>query len=438
MGNSRGRPPQPRRRRGRQAGPHAHRRRRRGRRARRQRGAARRAARRTSACTSSAWSPTAACTRAGPPRGADRAGRGRGVPTSSSTPSPTGATRRRTAAPATCRRSRRWCAAGARASAPSSAATSRWTATSAGSASRRRYDLLSHGARRTTPRRGAQAVRAAYERDETDEFIEPTTRRRRGAHPPRRQRHRLQLPPRPHAPARCDRAARRDRGRRATDDADRVRGGLALPGRLPAASARRSRCRRSSRRPAARQLHVAETEKYPHVTYFFGGGEEDPESGERRELVPSPRDVPTYDHKPRDERPRGGRRRSSRAWREDELRFGIINFANADMVGHTGVDPGGGRGDRDGRRVPRRRRRGRAGHGGVLLITADHGNADDMLEPDGSPEHRALAQPGAVRSSPSTALALRDGGILADVAPTLLELLGIEQPAAMTGRSLLA
>src|SRR6202035_3808272 len=89
----------------------------------------------------------------------------------------------------------------------------------------------------------------------------------------------------------------------------------------------------------ARQLHVAETEKYPHVTYFFNGGEETPRSGERRELVASPRDVPTYDHKPQMSAREVAAAFVS-AWGEDGaggFRFGIINFANADMVGHTGV-----------------------------------------------------------------------------------------------------
>src|SRR5256714_4885939 len=87
-----------------------------------------------------------------------------------------------------------------------------------------------------------------------------------------------------------------------------------------------------------RQLHVAETEKYPHVTYFFGGGEEDPEPGEERELVPSPRDVPTYDHKPAMSAPDAARALCE-AWRGGEFAFGIINFCNADIVGHTGSIP---------------------------------------------------------------------------------------------------
>ena len=83
---------------------------------------------------------------------------------------------------------------------------------------------------------------------------------------------------------------------------------------------------------------MAETEKYPHVTYFFGGGEEAPEEGEQRELVPSPRDVPTYDHKPAMSAPEAAQAFCD-AWRDGAYAFGIINFANADMVGHTGSIP---------------------------------------------------------------------------------------------------
>ncbi len=134
----------------------------------------------------------------------------------------------------------------------------------------------------------------------------------------------------------------------------------------------------------ARQLHVAETEKYPHVTYFFNGGEERPYAGERRELVPSPRDVPTYDHKPE----MSARRGADRSWRPGASRrprFAIINFANPDMVGHTGVIPAAVRAVETvdeclGEVVA-------AVHaaGGACVVTADHGNAEHMLEPDGSP-----------------------------------------------------
>jgi 2,3-bisphosphoglycerate-independent phosphoglycerate mutase len=188
-------------------------------------------------------------------------------------------------------------------------------------------------------------------------------------------------------------------------------------------------------RTGARQLHVAETEKYPHVTYFFAGGEEAPCPGERRELVPSPRDVPTYDHKP-EMSAHEAAAAFARAWAEDQPKFGIINFANADMVGHTGVIPAAVRAVETvdeclGQVVS-------AVHatGGACVITADHGNADNMLEPDGSPNtaHSLNPVPFVVTVN---GLELRSGGILADVAPTVLQLLGIEQPGAMTGSSLI-
>ncbi|MGC1853574.1 MAG: 2,3-bisphosphoglycerate-independent phosphoglycerate mutase [Solirubrobacterales bacterium] len=185
-----------------------------------------------------------------------------------------------------------------------------------------------------------------------------------------------------------------------------------------------------------RQLHVAETEKYAHVTYFFNGGREEEWEGEERRLVDSPRDVPTYDHKPQ---------MSARAaadafvsgWSEGDYRFGIINFANPDMVGHTGVIPAAVQAVEE---VDRRLGDVVAAveaSGGACIVTADHGNCDHMLEPDGSPNtaHSLNPVPLVVTAD---SLQLRDHGILADVAPTALELLGIPQPKAMTGRSLLA
>jgi 2,3-bisphosphoglycerate-independent phosphoglycerate mutase len=184
-----------------------------------------------------------------------------------------------------------------------------------------------------------------------------------------------------------------------------------------------------------RQLHVAETEKYPHVTYFFAGGEETPEDGERRELVPSPRDVPTYDHKPAMSAPEAAAAFAG-AWREDRPRFGIINFANADMVGHTGVIPAAVEAIETVDRCLGEVVAAVEETGGVLLITADHGNADHMLNDDGSPNtaHSLNPVPCIVTAED---IELRDGGILADVAPTLLEMLGLEQPGGMTGRSLI-
>jgi len=183
------------------------------------------------------------------------------------------------------------------------------------------------------------------------------------------------------------------------------------------------------------QLHVAETEKYAHVTYFFNGGREQEWEGEERRLVESPRDVPTYDHKP-EMSARAAAAAFVEGWSGDGHRFGIINFANPDMVGHTGVIPAAVKAVETvdsclGDVVAAVER-----SGGVCVITADHGNCDHMLEPDGSPNtaHSLNPVPLVVTKE---GLELRSGGILADVAPTILELLGIPQPQAMTGRSLI-
>ncbi len=187
----------------------------------------------------------------------------------------------------------------------------------------------------------------------------------------------------------------------------------------------------------ARQLHVAETEKYAHVTYFFNGGDEAPQQGERREMVPSPRDVPTYDRKPQMSAEEAARAFVA-AWSEGDFRFGIINFANADMVGHTGVIEAAVKAVETvdeclGKVVA-------AVHesGGACVITADHGNADNMLEPDGSANTAHSMNPVPLIVTSAAAELHGEGGILADVAPTILEMLGIAKPAAMTGTSLIA
>jgi len=187
-------------------------------------------------------------------------------------------------------------------------------------------------------------------------------------------------------------------------------------------------------RAGASQLRVAETEKYPHVTYFFNGGNEAPVEGERRELVPSPREVPTYDHKP-EMSAREAARAFADAWGRQRPTFAIINFANADMVGHTGVIEAAVRAIETvdeclGQVVEAVR-----ATNGACLVTADHGNADHMLEADGSANTAHSLNPVPVIVT-VPGLLLRDG-ILADVAPTILELLGIEQPLEMTGRSLI-
>ena len=192
-------------------------------------------------------------------------------------------------------------------------------------------------------------------------------------------------------------------------------------------------------RAGASQLHVAETEKYAHVTYFFNGGEEAPVRGERRELVASPRDVPTYDRRP-EMSAREAAEAFVGAWRQDRggaVRFGIINFANADMVGHTGVVEAAVKAvetvdARLGDVVAAVQE-----SGGACVVTADHGNADNMLEPDGSPNTAHSLNPVPLIVTSEGVQLRQRGGILADVAPTVLELLGIAQPAEMTGRSLI-
>jgi 2,3-bisphosphoglycerate-independent phosphoglycerate mutase len=183
-----------------------------------------------------------------------------------------------------------------------------------------------------------------------------------------------------------------------------------------------------------RQLHVAETEKYAHVTYFFNGGREDEWPGETRILVPSPRDVPTYDKKPE----MSAHEVASRFEEEigNDYGFAIVNFANPDMVGHTGVIPAVVKAVETvdaclGRVVAAVERLG-----GVCVVTADHGNAEQMLEEDGvSPftAHTLNPVPLIVTISGAQVAA---GGSLADLVPTCLGLLGIPPERGMTGRQL--
>ncbi len=183
------------------------------------------------------------------------------------------------------------------------------------------------------------------------------------------------------------------------------------------------------------QLHVAETEKYAHVTYFFNGGREEEWSGEEHCLVDSARDVATYDLKP-EMSARAAADTFCSHWETNGYRFGIINFANPDMVGHTGVIPAAVSAieavDECLGRVVNTVHEA----GGACMITADHGNADHMLEPDGSPNTAHSLNPVPLIVT-AEGVSISREGILASVAPTALELLAIPQPAEMTGRSLL-
>jgi 2,3-bisphosphoglycerate-independent phosphoglycerate mutase len=305
------------------------------------------------------------------------------------------------------------------------------------------YDAIVHG-EAEPPRAdsGEAAVRAAYERDETDEFIKPTLVGEEG---------RIR-----------DGAAvfffnfRPDRARQLTralaepgfDEFDRGDAPsvefatlteyqadwdypVAFAPDRPSVTLASTLADRGER-----QLHVAETEKYAHVTYFFNGGEEHEYPGEERYLVDSPRDVPTYDHKP-EMSAREAAETFASHWRGGDYRFGIINFANPDMVGHTGVIEAAVKAVETvdeclGEVV-------RAVHekGGACVITADHGNCDNMLEPDGSPNTAHSLNPVPLIVTADVP-GLRDRGILADVSPTVLALLGESQPVEMTGESLIA
>ncbi|MCB1882623.1 MAG: 2,3-bisphosphoglycerate-independent phosphoglycerate mutase [Geminicoccaceae bacterium] len=183
-----------------------------------------------------------------------------------------------------------------------------------------------------------------------------------------------------------------------------------------------------------RQLRMAETEKYPHVTFFFNGGEERLYPGEERIMEPSPK-VATYDLQPEMSAMPLTDRLVAAVGAED-FGFVLVNFANPDMVGHTGVIPAAVQAIEAvdaclGRVVDTV-----LASGGACLITADHGNADNMLEPDGSPNTAHSLNPVPVIVT-AEGFELAEGGILADVAPTILEMLGIAQPAEMTGHSLI-
>jgi 2,3-bisphosphoglycerate-independent phosphoglycerate mutase len=308
------------------------------------------------------------------------------------------------------------------------------------------YDLLVHGTAEHHADTAPDAARAAYDRDETDEFIAATTVGEEARIRPGDSVIGFNFRP--------------DRMREITlalahpefGDVERGDGGLieryatmtsyeedwehpvAFPPHRPKTTIAKVLADRG-----LAQLHVAETEKYPHVTYFFNGGEETAYPGEVRELVPSPRDVATYD-----EKPEMSAREATDAflgrWSEQAFAFAIINFANPDMVGHTGVIAAAVTAVETVDACLGRIVEAVHGTGGACLVTADHGNCDEMLEDDGSPDtaHSLNPVPFMVTTPAGEAVSLVGEGILADVAPTALALLGIEQPPEMTGRSLLA
>ncbi|MGI8804531.1 MAG: 2,3-bisphosphoglycerate-independent phosphoglycerate mutase [Thermoleophilaceae bacterium] len=307
------------------------------------------------------------------------------------------------------------------------------------------YDAIVHGSAEPPKAGSGEAgVRAAYERGETDEFIEPTlvgeeARIRPGDAV-------LMMNFRPDRARQLTRAI----GDPSFHEFERSAGGdapevhlttlteyhgdwgypVAYPPEPPPITLASVLAARG-----VRQLHVAETEKYAHVTYFFNGGEEDAHDGEERRLVDSPRDVPTYDHKP-EMSARAAAEAFVDGWAAAGFGFGIINFANPDMVGHTGVVPAAVDAVETVDECLGSVVRAVHGAGGACLVTADHGNADQMLDADGDPDTAHSKNPVPLVVTADVG-GLRDGGILADVAPTVLALLGMEQPPEMTGASLL-
>jgi 2,3-bisphosphoglycerate-independent phosphoglycerate mutase len=184
-----------------------------------------------------------------------------------------------------------------------------------------------------------------------------------------------------------------------------------------------------------RQLHVAETEKYAHVTYFLNGGREQEWPGEVRILVPSPQDVPTYDLEPEMSAVEVTDRLVEELAR-DGYRFVIVNYANPDMVGHTGVIPAVVEAVETVDRCLGRVVEAVSARGGVAVVCADHGNAEQLFADDGESPHTAHTTNPVPLIVTEPGVRLRDGGGLADLAPTCLALLGLDPPGEMTGRCL--
>ncbi len=184
-----------------------------------------------------------------------------------------------------------------------------------------------------------------------------------------------------------------------------------------------------------RQFRIAETEKYPHVTYFFNGGDEVPNEGEERIVIPSPK-VATYDLQP-EMSAEGVADTLTEKLRSGDYEFVVLNFANPDMVGHTGVMEAAVKAvetvDKQLKRVIEAAKE----QDYAIIVIADHGNADQMIKEDGSPHTAHTTALVPVIAVNCHGVDKINSGILADVSPTLLKLMGLDQPAEMTGKPLL-
>ena len=276
-----------------------------------------------------------------------------------------------------------------------------------------------------------EAMRQSYERGITDEFIEPFT-----------------VSGRPRLQPGTDTAIffnfRPDRARQLTmqlveagvdiTTMTRYRADLDVPVAFPELEVRETLAEVLAEH-GVRQLHAGETEKYAHVTYFFNGGREAEWAGETRILVPSPREVPSYDRKP------GMSARELTDRFVDELErdgygFAVVNLANPDMVGHTGSIPAAVKAVETADECLGRIVEAVGRKGGVSLITADHGNAEQMLEADGASPHTAHTTNPVPLIVTDRKATLRDAGQLADLVPSVLGFLGFTQPLQMTGKPL--
>ena len=276
-----------------------------------------------------------------------------------------------------------------------------------------------------------EAVRRSYERGITDEFIEPIT-----------------ITGRPRLRPGKDTAIffnfRPDRARQLSmklveAGADittmtKYRSDLDVPVALPEQEVQETLAEVLSEH-GVRQLHVAETEKYAHVTYFFNGGREQEWAGETRILVPSPRDVASYDQQPE----MSAHEATARFVEEldrDGYRFAVLNLANPDMVGHTGSIPAAVKAVETADECLGVIVEAVSRNGGVALITADHGNAEQMLEADGLSPHTAHTTNPVPLIVTDPEVTLADTGELSDLSPTVLGFLGLRQPLQMTGKPL--
>jgi len=185
------------------------------------------------------------------------------------------------------------------------------------------------------------------------------------------------------------------------------------------------------------QLRIAETEKYAHVTYFFNGGDEKVFDGEERILIPSPRDVATYDEKPQMSAFELAKTACGKI-RSEKFEFIILNFANMDMVGHTGILKAAVKGCEAVDKCAKKVVEAIWETNGIALVTADHGNSEQMIADDGSPHTAHTLNPvRLILAGKHYKDEKMKDGILGDIAPTILKILKIEQPSEMTGTSLI-